>query len=74
MAGSYLSPQGAICISTEQVGWCLLLESFQNDGRSAVGTIISTFVENGVIWTGNHGSFHVVSFIESILIFSKILK
>jgi len=59
--GNYLTPQGAVCVATQEVGWCVLLENFSNNGRYSSGTITSTFVKLGTVWTGNHGTFKISS-------------
>jgi len=50
-----------MCISTEEVGWCVLLLNFSNDGHSASGTAVSTFVKDDSVWTGSLGAFKIVS-------------
>jgi len=65
-SGDNLAPQGAICVATEQVGWCVLLVNFTNNGYWSSGRMISTFVKDGTVWTGNHGDFKIVSSLNGV--------
>jgi len=64
--GSNLSPQGAVCVATQEVGWCVLLENFNNNGQYSSGTITSTLVKLGTVWTGNHGTFKIANTGSSV--------
>lgn len=58
-SGPYITPEGATCISTDFVSWCVLLVNYYNDAQRASADIVSTFVSSGNVWTCNQGSFSV---------------